>query len=114
MNAPTTPLEQCILDEGLEDLIPLPEIVRTVEMRGLSESPSIVSEVAAAIGELVRQGRIQIWAGQWPAEPEFVGRPVAESLVEDPDQYQFDSPSDLSRRVYYVNVDNLHVDEGAG
>lgn len=113
MNAPTTPLERCILDEGLEDLIPLPEIVQTVEMRGLSKPPSIVTEVAAAIGTLVRQGRIQIWAGQWPAEPEFVARPQAESLVEDPGQYRFNSPSDLSRRVYYVNVDNLHVDERA-
>lgn len=113
MTAPTTPLEQCILDEGLEDLIPLPEIVLTVEMRGLSKPPSIVSEVAAAIGTLIRQGRIQIWAGQWPAEPEFVARHLAESLVEDPGQYQFNSPSDLSRRVYYVNVNNLHVDEGA-
>jgi hypothetical protein len=113
VNAPATPLEQCILDEGLEDLIPLPEIVQTVEMRGLSESPSIVSEVAAVIGALVRDGRIQIWAGPWPAEPEFVAGPLAESLVEDLGQYQFNSPSDLRRRVYYVNVDNLHVDERA-
>ncbi len=113
MNAQATPLEQCILDEGLEDLIPLPEIVQTVEMRGLAKSPSNVTEVAAAIGALVRQGRIQIWAGQWPAEPEFIARPLAESLVEDPGQYHFNSPSDLSRRVYYVNVDNLHVDEGS-
>ena len=29
------------------------------------------------------------------------------------DEYQFNSPTDLSRRVYYVNVDNLHVDEGS-
>lgn len=113
MNAPMTPLEQCILDEGLEDLIPLPEIVQTVEMRGLSKPPSVVSEVAAAVGTLLRQGRIQIWAGQWPTEPEFVTKPLAESMVEDPEQYRFDSPSDLSRRVYYVNVDNLYVDEGA-
>ncbi|GAA1504989.1 hypothetical protein BJ978_002480 [Agromyces terreus] len=113
MNAPAAPLEQCILDEGMEDLIPLPEIVQTVGMRGLSKSPLLVSEVAAAIGALVRQGRIQVWAGQWPAEPEFVARPLAESLVEDLGQYQFNSPSDLSRRVYYVNVDNLYVKDGA-
>jgi len=99
VNAPTTPLEQCILDEGLEDLIPLPEIVQRVEMRGLSKPPSIVSEVSAAIGTLIRQGRIQFWAGQWPAEPEYVTSSLAESLVENPGQYRFNSPSDLSRRV---------------
>lgn len=112
MNAPSTPLERCILDEGLEDLIPLPEIVQTVSMRGLSKPSSVVSEVAAAIGTLVRQGRVQIWAGHWSAEPEFVAMPQAESLVQDPGQYRFNSPSDLTRRVYYVNVNNLHVDEG--
>lgn len=111
MNAPTTPLEQCILDEGMEDLIPLPEILLTVEMRGLAEPPSIVREVAAAMGKLMRQGRVQIWAGHWAAEPEFVARALAASLVEDPGQYQYNTPSDLTRRVYYVNVDNLHIDE---
>lgn len=113
MTEPTTPLERCILDEGLEDLIPLPEIVHTVEMLGLSPSSSVVSEVAAAIGTLVRQGRIQIWAGQWPAEPEFVPEVLAESLVKDPGQYQFNSRSDRSQRVYYVNVTNLQVGDGA-
>ncbi len=113
MRIPTTPLEQCILEEGLEDLIPLPEIVQTVVSRGLSKQPSVIDEVANALKALVLEGRVQVWAGRWPGEPKHVAGFTAESLLADPGQYHFNSATDISQRVYYVNVDNLHVEDEA-
>ena len=103
-------IKNCVLQEGLEDLIPLPEIVQTVQARELVRDEHVVSEVAEVLMSLLHDGRIQIWSGHWSEEATFVPRPVADDLLANPEQYEFTSPSHLERRVYFVNVDNLRID----
>lgn len=62
---------------------------------------------STALVELLREGRIQIWADHWSQESEFVDPATAEELLRDHQQYSFKSPADLRLRVYYVNVDNV-------
>ncbi|WP_247046623.1 hypothetical protein [Arthrobacter rhizosphaerae] len=99
-----TNLRQALLDLGLEDDIPLPEAATDPEV--LSEGAS-VEDISTALIELLREGRIQISAGHWSQEPEFVDPGTAEELLRDHEQYTFKSTADLRLRVYYVNVDNV-------
>lgn len=98
-------LRKEILDLGLEDEIALPEIAGIEEIR--SEGGASVEDISTALIELLREGRIQIWAGHWSRESELVDPGIAEDLLRDHEQYTFKSPADLRLRVYYVNVDNV-------
>lgn len=102
-----TNLRQALLDLGLEDLIPLPEIATEEEIR--SEGGAAVEDISTALIGLLREGRIQIWAGHWSQDPEVVDPATAEELLRVDDQYAFNSPADQRLRVYYVNVDNLRA-----
>lgn len=102
-------LRQALLDLGLEDLIPLPEIQGTEEVREVLE-PSTVEDLGTAWIGLLRERRIQVWSGHWSQDPEVVDPTTAERLLRDEEQYEFNSPTDLQQRVYYVNVDNLRID----
>jgi hypothetical protein len=104
------PLWKAILEEGLEDLIPLPEITATVRANGLCTPDEAAAEVSAALIALVREGLVQVWSGHWSAEPVALNPAAALEALANPDAYHFDSPTDSDRRVYYVNVDNLWVD----
>lgn len=105
-----TGLRQAVLDLGLEDLIPLPEIATGVEIRGVLRR-STVEELATALVDLLRERRIQVWSGHWSQDPEVVDPVTAEKLLGVEEQYAFNSPADQRLRVYYVNVDNLRVRE---
>ncbi|WP_077488764.1 hypothetical protein [Sinomonas mesophila] len=104
-------LRETILTEGLEDLIPLPEIAETVKVLQLVDPGSVVTEVSSALISLLQEGLIQVWSGPWPEEPEVLDPAAARNLLLVPEQYEFNSPADLIRRVYYVNVENLRVDQ---
>ena len=106
-----SPLQEAILAEGLEDLIPLPEIAATIRLR-LAPSYSTIRELSAALLALLDDGRIQVWSSHWSEEPKIVSRREARLLLLLEEQYEFNSPTDLIQRVYYVNVDNLEVAEG--
>jgi hypothetical protein len=101
-------LKEALLDLGLEDLIALPEIASTPEVRAeLDSARDAVEDISAALIELLREGRIQVWAAHWPQEPSVLGEPTAESVLRDLRRYSFASePADMER-AYYVNVDNL-------
>lgn len=101
-----TNLRQALLDLGLEDEIPLPEASTDPEV--LSEGAS-VEDISTALIGLLREGRIQIWAGHWSQESELVDPATAEELLRDHEQYTFNNPADLRLRVYYINVDNLRA-----
>lgn len=109
MSDPTS-LRQALLDLGLEDLIPLPEIPTAEEIREVLERGA-VEDLATALVELLRQRRIQVWSGHWSQDPEVVDPVTAEKLLRVEQQYEFNSPADQRLRVYYVNVDNLRVRE---
>ncbi|MCA4135318.1 hypothetical protein [Arthrobacter sp. M4] len=103
-----TDLREALLDLGLEDLIPLPEITTAEEIRSVREGATVADLSAALIG-LLREGLIQIWSGHWSQDPEVVDPVTAEDLLRVPEQYTFNSPADQRMRVYYVNVDNVRA-----
>jgi hypothetical protein len=89
----------------------LPEISATVGVRRLVAPESAVQEVSAALASLLKEGLIQLWAGHWSEEPEVLDPAAARELLAVEEQYEFNSSADLVRRVYYVNVENLRVNE---
>jgi hypothetical protein len=52
-----TPLRDALLELGLEDLIPLPEILATPEVNELSAEYRHIENVSAALIELLREMR---------------------------------------------------------
>lgn len=108
MSAPAS-LRELVLGEGLEDLIPLPEIAATARVQGAAAPESMVHKLTEVLVELLNEGRIQIWSGHWSTDPQPVDTASAEHLLRVEEQYRFNSPADLRLRVYYVNVENLRV-----
>jgi len=106
MNEPIQEVRQAVLDLGLEDVIPLPEIADEVR----SIRPDVAVEaLRTALLALLKEGRIQVWSGRWPDEPQAVDPAMAEELLRDDERYEFNSPADQRLRVYYINVDNLRT-----
>jgi len=99
-------LRQALLDLGLEDLIPLPEIATTDEIREILD-PDTVDELATALIDLLHEGRIQVWSGHWSKDPEVVDPDTAEKLLGVEEQYEFNSSADRRLRAYYANVENV-------
>lgn len=104
-----TPLHEALLELGLEDLIPLPEIRTTPEVRDLAEGYQFFEKVSTALVDLLRADRIQVWAGHWPDEPTLVSNDVAETILRDERRYLFDAEADGPERVYFTNVENLRA-----
>jgi acyl-CoA hydrolase len=104
-----TPLRDALLQLGLEDLIPLPEILMTPEVHELGETYQHSEKISAALIELFQEGRIQVWAGSWNEEPAHITDELAETSLGDARSYSFDAESDGLKRVYFVNVDNIRA-----
>jgi hypothetical protein len=102
-------LQEALLELGLEDLIPLSEIQATPEVRDLGQDYQHLRKISAALVDLLRTGRIQVWAGHWPDEPSLVSGDEAEALVGDERRYSFDGEADGLERVYFTNVENLRA-----
>jgi hypothetical protein len=104
-------LNEALLVLGLEDMIPLAEILITQEvLDAVDPQGSVEDQVPLALIELLRQGRIQVWRGRWDEEPRLVGAAAAEPLIRDGRRYSFDSEQVLGLdRVYYVNVENFRA-----
>ena len=103
----STPLHEALLELGLEDWIPLPEIVATPEVRSVVDSDRATELVSLALVDLLRQGRIQVWAGRWPDEPTLVSDDLAEAMLLDGRRYAFDAVASGDERVYFVNVEDF-------
>jgi hypothetical protein len=104
-----TPLHEALLELGLEDWIPLPEVCTTPEIRDLSEGDQAIEKVSKALVDLLREGRVQIWSGHWPEEPKPVSAERAEAMVRGERRYSFDAEADGLERVYFTNVDNFRA-----
>ncbi len=102
-------IRQAILELGLEDLIPLPEMVTSQEIRSACGEDISIGPLRTALICLLREDRIQIWSGHWSQDPQVVDSAVAESLLLIDEQYIFNSSSDRRIRVYYANVDNIRA-----
>jgi hypothetical protein len=105
-----TPLRDVLLELGLEDLIPLPEILATPEVDELGAEYRHIQKISAALVELLREQRIQVWEGFWHEEPKHISGEPAEALLGDMRRYSFDAEAaDGLKRVYYVNVNNIRA-----
>jgi hypothetical protein len=102
-----THLQQALLELGLEDLIPLPEAFGDPDIRAAVGGELTVEDVAAALTDLSRMGRISVWAGHWPSEPRRIELHEAEQLLHDPRRYSFEQEAQGLERVYFVNVENV-------
>ena len=105
----TTPLHEALLELGLEDWIPLPEIFTTPEVHNLIDSDRAIEAVSLALVDLLRQSRIQVWTGHWPDEPTPVSLELGESMLLDARRYSFDAETSGLERVYYASVDNFRA-----
>lgn len=102
-----TPLHQAILEVGLEDVIPLPELLGTPEVRAAVVGEPTVEEVGDALVDLLRLGRVSVWCGHWPEEPRRTSGKEAEGLLLDSRRYTFDGETEGIERVYFVNAENI-------
>lgn len=68
---------------------------------------------SAALNALLTGDRMQVWSGRWPNEPEVVHSHTNEELLRAPSQYESNAAADAERRFFYVNVNNLPVEENA-
>ena len=100
-------LHEVLLQLGLEDQIPLPEIAGTQEMRELNRELQF-TDISSALIDLLRAGRIQVWRGRWPDEPVLASEDLALELLGDERRYSFEAEEvkDLER-VYFSNVENI-------
>jgi hypothetical protein len=105
-----TPLHDALLELGLEDWIPLPEILDTPEVRPLVEGEAAVHLVARALVDLLAQNRIQVWFGKWSDDPSPAPRALAEELLLDERRYSFGAEGADLDRVYFVNVANFRAE----
>lgn len=108
-------IQRLLLEEGLEDLIPLPEAADTCRHEGFIDGEDDLSlrVVMQALVDLFRAGRIQVWAGPVMEDEELVDEADVEGLLRAPARYRWSSDLDMERRVSYVNVDNLYVEPGS-
>jgi hypothetical protein len=104
-----TPLHEALLELGREDLIPLPEICATAEVRCLGKGSQDLEKISTALVDLLRAGRIQVWGGRWPDEPTFISDELAETILRDERRYSLDTEADGLERVYFSNVENLRA-----
>jgi hypothetical protein len=109
MAGPPSRLNDALLELGLEDLIPLPEIPGAPEIRKAFEGEPAIEQVASALVGLLNQGLIQVWRGHWADEPTHVETGAASGLLRDLRRYSFDSEANGLDRVYFVNVENIRA-----
>ena len=105
-----TPLHEALLELGLEDWIPLPEVFEAPEVRPLIEGKAAIDVVSRALVDLLVRGRIQVWFGRWSEEPSPASRELAEELLLDDRRYSFSADEIGLDRVYFVNVANFRAE----
>lgn len=105
-----TPLHEALLELGLEDRIPLPEILETPEVRPLVVGGAAADLVSRALVDLLEKGRIQVWFGHWSETPSPAPRALAEELLLDKHRYSFGAEETGLDRVYFVNVANYRAE----
>lgn len=104
-----TPLQEALLEQGLEVETPLPEIMTDPEILASSSGDLTWQMIADALLGLLMLGRISVWAGPWAEnDPARASRGRAEQLLADPRQYSYKlEDSNGLDRVYYANVENI-------
>ena len=107
---PDDVLRRAVLDLGLEDCIPLWEVMETCRNGDLvAQGAAGAMELADLLLDLAKRGQVRILTGQWDdPDPRFVDLDEAARLLADGRRYTSaeEIANDLER-VYYVNVDNI-------
>jgi hypothetical protein len=79
-------------------------------VRPIVEEGKAVSLVSRALVDLLARDRIQVWFGQWSADPRPASRELAEELLLDERRYSFGAEDAGLDRVYFVNVANFRAE----
>lgn len=95
-------MRRLLLEEGLEDLIALPEAADACRYEGFirGDDDESLHPVMQSLLDLFRAGEIQVWAGHWNEDEELVEHADVEGLLSTPARYRWSSDLDLERRVY--------------
>lgn len=99
-------VRETVLELGLEDWIPLPQLVDWPEDRPAmtASSASVLREVLL---DLLDEGAIAIYRGPWDQEPDRVDDAEARELQKDDRWYSYDVDDPDEERLFFVNVDNV-------
>jgi hypothetical protein len=100
-------LREILLDRGLEDWIPLPEIAGSAEVREVVGDGDTIAALSAALDFLIRDGRLRLYRGHRDIDPERVPDATALELLKQPQWYSFHVDDDQEERLYFVNVANI-------
>jgi hypothetical protein len=99
-------LREFLLDEGMEDSIPLAEAVGLPEITARFATEIQVEAISTALIHLLHEGRILVLVGRWDSVEFPVSEERAEGLLRDRLRYFYDSDTDGHERVYFLNKAN--------
>lgn len=105
-------IRRLLLEDGLEDLIPLREAAESCRHEDLihGEDEQSLRVLMQALVNLFHEKKIQLWVGPTMEDEQLVDEADVEGLLRDPANYQWASGEDMDRTVSYVNVENLYVE----
>jgi hypothetical protein len=99
-------LRTAVLELGLEDRIPVPEIMSMAEKRvGQGDA---VAQLRLILGELLMEGKLRAYRGHWQDDdPDEITSEAASALLDDPRWYRFRTEDPGEERMYVVNTENV-------
>jgi hypothetical protein len=102
-------VKNALLDPGMEDWIPVPEAVGSVEVKAaLPLGREAWCAVSAALQALALEGRIRVYRGRWNDEnPRELSTSEAVAELADQRWYAFHPDDPNEERVSFVNIANI-------
>lgn len=98
-------LRAAILECAYEDLIPVPEVMQTVEQERLAGDEDPVTATRDELVALVREGVLRVYRGPWyENEPSRLDQPEAIEALSDPKWFHFRLSDPEEERLYFINV----------
>jgi hypothetical protein len=102
---PEDDLRSVVLEDGLEDLIQLPEAAQTAGLIVVDGDP--IAELQRVLADLLREGLIRVYRGLDQKLDEQLPEEDALELLKDRDWYRFHLDEPAENRLTYVNVENI-------
>jgi hypothetical protein len=97
-----------LLNRGLEDWIPIPEVAEEGEVRDAAGETDPIGVIERALAELVKARKIRLFRGEWDEDdPAPVGLSEALNLLRDRYWYTYHLDDPQEQRLFFVNVDNI-------
>jgi len=101
-------VKEAVLELGLEDWIPLPEAVASVELRATHPDRATWLVLAEALEALLVDERIRLYRGRWDDDdPRELSEVEAVEVLHQKRWYSFHIDDPEEERVSFVNVENI-------